>query len=141
MALPLAYGRIVEIYGQSYVDGGLSASIPIQAALDKDVEEILVVLTQPDGYAKRPSRAARLTARVAYPRYPELWPTFEKRASHYNDTVDQIRELEAAGRLTVIRPDSELPASRMTRRRDLILETIQVGRDSARQYLDDLTSR
>ena len=135
MALPVAYGRVVRLCGEEYIDGGLTAPIPLEPALQRNIENIIVVLTQPAGYRKKPSRTLRVSGRLTYPRYPELWPAFQQRAERYNRTADLVDELEARGRLSVIRPPEPLPASRMTRRRDLILKTIQAGRDSARLWL------
>jgi predicted patatin/cPLA2 family phospholipase len=135
MALPVAYGRVVEINGAPYIDGGVSASIPIEPALERVHDELIVVLTQPLGFRKQAGRSARLTARWAYPKHPALWNAFERRAELYNHALDVVAQLEAAGRASVIRPLAPLPASRMTRNRELILRTIQLGRNSARAWL------
>lgn len=135
MALPVAYGRVVEIHGQRYVDGGLRASIPIAPALEEDPDDIIVVLTQPRGYRKRPSKALAVAGRANYPGYPELWSAFSGRADSYNHDADQVDALERAGRLQVIRPSEPLPASRMTRNRGRIMATIQAGRNAARRWL------
>lgn len=135
MALPIAYGKVVQVYEQFYIDGGLTASIPLEPVLDRDVEHILVVLTRPRGYAKIQSRSAELIARLSYPQYPELWRVFAHRAQVYNNSIEQVEALEAAGRISVIRPEAPLPASRMTRDRRRIMDTIQVGRNSAKEWL------
>jgi predicted patatin/cPLA2 family phospholipase len=46
-AMPVAYGREVQILGRSYVDGGLVSSVPLAAAIADGHKDILVVLTRP----------------------------------------------------------------------------------------------
>lgn len=136
MALPLAYGRVVTIHGQPYIDGGVVDSIPLERALERDFDRIVVVLTQPEGYRKRRSRLAEALLRTQYRAYPELIEAFRARSERYNRELERIEALERSGALSVIRPTEPLPASRMTRDRQRILSTIQVGRDSARRWLE-----
>jgi predicted patatin/cPLA2 family phospholipase len=134
MALPLAYGRTVRIDGQDYIDGGITDSIPLERAMEERPRDILVVLTQPLGYSKSPSPMAQRAFALQYRNYPALTRSFERRARRYNEAVNLVDALEAEGRISVIRPHAKLPASRMTRSRDLILQTIQLGRDAAREW-------
>jgi predicted patatin/cPLA2 family phospholipase len=135
MALPLAYGRAVEIGGRAYIDGGITDSIPVERALLDSPDHVLVVLTRPPGYEKRRSKVAEHAFAVQYRRYPELVAAFRHRSERYNRTLRLVERLEAEGRVSVVRPRGPLPASRMTRDRQLILRTIQLGRDAAREWL------
>ncbi len=136
MALPLAYGRIVNVHGQPYIDGGVTDSIPLEPALHRKVDEIVVVLTRPEGYRKKRSKLAETILRPQFGRNPEMMNAFRARSDMYNQRLDMLSELERQGRVRVIRPTRVLPASRMTRDRDRIIETIQVGRDCARRWLE-----
>lgn len=135
MALPIAYGRVIQCDGQYYVDGGITDSIPLEPALERDIEDITVVLTQPREYRKRHSKAAEWLLRWQYSPYPNLFEAFMQRAECYNRCLERIEELERQGRISVLRPTAPLPASRMTRDRARILKTIQLGRDAAREWL------
>ena len=135
MALPIAYGRVIQCQGQYYVDGGITDSIPLEPALERDVDDIIVVLTQPPGYSKSRSKAAEWLLRWQYSHYPNMLEAFMQRSECYNRCLERIEELEQRGRISVLRPAAPLPASRMTRDRERILRTIQVGRDTAREWL------
>jgi predicted patatin/cPLA2 family phospholipase len=137
MALPLAYGRTVELEGRAYIDGGITDSIPIERALSDAPGQVLVVLTRPPGYAKRRSKVAEHAFALQYRRYPALVDAFRRRSERYNHTLRLVEQLEAEGRVSVVRPHGPLPASRMTRDRRLILRTIQLGRDAARQWFSE----
>ena len=47
----------------------------------------------------------------------------------------KLERLEGLGQVQVIRPTGDLPASRMTRDRDRILQTLELGGDAARSFL------
>ena len=134
MALPVVYGRVVPVDGVPYIDGGVADAIPLEAALALEPARILVVTTRPTGYRKKPSRMAHLL-RYNYTRFPALWPALANRWERYNRSIIELEELEQLGRVQVIRPTRALPASRMTRDRRLIVETLELGRDAARAFL------
>lgn len=46
--------KIVDIDGNLYLDGGITDSIPLQAALNLGYNKIIVVQTRPAGYRKKP---------------------------------------------------------------------------------------
>lgn len=131
MALPFAYGKVITIDGQPYIDGGVCASIPIQPALERDVDDIIVLLTQPPSYRKRPQSVAQSLLRLAYPGYPDLIHAIEQRAAGYNRQLELIARLEARRRVWVVRPKEVLPASRITRDRERILQSLEIGRQAA----------
>jgi predicted patatin/cPLA2 family phospholipase len=142
MALPLAYGPTISIDGIPYFDGGLIDSIPLQKALAHGAERVIVVLTQPRGYRKRPTpRVARVLA-AYYRKYPALTPAFAQRCQRYNDCLDELERLEDCDAIHVIRPPSKLPATRLSRDRTSIVATLQQGREAARSWLQTVeTSR
>jgi predicted patatin/cPLA2 family phospholipase len=135
MALPVVYGRVVAVGGVPYIDGGVADAIPLEAALALAPARIIVVTTRPSGYRKKPSRFGQQLLRFNYPRFPALWPTFANRWETYNRVVDKLEELEKLGSVQVIRPRGTLPAARMTRDRNRILETLSLGQSAARHFL------
>jgi len=134
MALPVVYGRVVPVDGVPYIDGGVSDAIPLEAALALAPARLIVVTTRPSGYRKKRSRLSRLL-RLNYARFPALWPAFANRWEVYNRVIAKLEALESAGSVHVIRPVGTLPASRMTRDRGRILETLSLGQSAARHFL------
>src|SRR5690606_14563495 len=116
-------------------------SIPLERALEREFDHVVVLLTQPAAYRKRRSPLSEVLLRAQYASYPELGAAFRARWTRYNDDVEQIARPEAEGRVHVIRPAAPLPASRITRDRRKILETIQIGRDSAKRWLEQHGSK
>lgn len=134
MALPVVYGRVVPVDGVPYIDGGVADAIPLEAALELAPARIIVVTTRPSGYRKKPSRFGQLL-RFNYASFPALRPAFADRSEKYNQVIDKLEALEKAGSVQVIRPLEALPASRMTRDRGRILQTLSLGQSAARQFL------
>jgi len=134
MALPVVYGRVVTVDGVPYIDGGVADAIPLEAALELAPSRIIVVTTRPSGYRKSPSRLGRLL-RFNYSGFPALHPVFAHRSEKYNRVIDKLEALEKSGGVQVIRPLVTLPASRMTRDRGRILETLSLGQSAARHFL------
>jgi predicted patatin/cPLA2 family phospholipase len=136
MALPVVYGRVVRVQGVPYIDGGIADAIPLAPALALAPERVVVVATRPRGYRKKESPWVGGLLRYNYREFPALWPALRERPQMYNRSIVQLEALEGQGRLQVIRPDATLPASRMSRDRSVILETLALGRQAARAYLD-----
>jgi predicted patatin/cPLA2 family phospholipase len=134
MALPVVYGRVVPVDGVPYIDGGIADAIPLEAALALSPARIIVVTTRPSGYRKSPSRMGGLL-RFNYKAFPAVWPALANRWESYNRSISRLEALEQLGRVEVIRPSSTLPASRMTRDRGRILETLALGQSAARAFL------
>jgi predicted patatin/cPLA2 family phospholipase len=135
MALPVVYGRVVDVEGTPYIDGGVADAIPIEAALAVDSARVIVVTTRPFGYRKRPAVLAGDLLRFNYRAFPALWPALRNRWESYNRCVVKLEALERLGRVEVIRPLHALPASRMTRDRERIIATLELGREAARAFL------
>jgi predicted patatin/cPLA2 family phospholipase len=135
MALPIVYGRVVQVDGVPYIDGGVAAAIPLEAALEIEAARVIVITTRPMGYRKKPAPIAGDWLRYNYRGFPELWPPLRNRWESYNRVIVKLEALERLGRVEVIRPTTTLPASRMTRDRARIIETLELGRQAARVFL------
>jgi len=134
MALPVVYGRVVPVDGVPYIDGGIADAIPLEAALELEPARIIVVATRPSGYRKKATRMGGLL-RYNYFGFPAVWPALEKRWESYNRSISKLEALERLGKVQVIRPAATLPATRMTRDRERIIETLELGRSAARAFL------
>ena len=103
-SMPLA-APIANVDGIPYMDGGLADSIPIEYALEKGNDKIVVVLTRNPGYRKK--RAIKATEQLykrAYKKYPNLVRTIMTRNAVYNKQMKLIEKLEEEGKIFVIRP-------------------------------------
>ena len=109
-ALPYI-SRMVEIDGKRYLDGGLTDSIPVRAMMDRGVDKVIVVLTRPRDYRKKPDHAP--LANLVYAGYPNLRRALRTRPERYNAQCEEVAQLEREGKVFVIRPDSALDIGRL----------------------------
>ena len=136
-----AVSNIVKIKKKEYLDGGIADSIPVMKAIEMGYDKIIVILTRPLGYRKSPSKLKFLSWK--YGKYPKFKKTLEKRNSHYNETLDIIKELESNKEIFVIRPSRKVPIKRIEHnpkmvqaQYDLGVEDFQEKKTELYGYLD-----
>lgn len=93
---------IVHIDNIPMLDGGLSDSIPVERAMSQGCEKCIVVLTRNKGYRKKKSYFPM--PNFMYKKYPQLQETLRNRHDLYNQQLDLVDQLEADGKILVIRP-------------------------------------
>ncbi|MEM8896556.1 MAG: patatin family protein [Bacteroidota bacterium] len=102
----------VHYKGEEYLDGGMTASIPYEIALEQGADKVVVVLTRPDGYVKSEMKFQQI-AKWYYRKYPMVYKALRDRAQHYNESLQKLKELEKNGRAYLIYPKEELAVSRV----------------------------
>ena len=112
-AMPLLF-PIYRIGGQPYLDGGAADSIPWKRALDQGCDRVMVVLTRPRAYRRKPDQMIRLI-RKQYKQYSAFVKAMETRAQRYNRDREELFEMEKEGKLLVIAPQSTLGVGRIER--------------------------
>ncbi|MBE6840635.1 MAG: patatin family protein [Ruminococcus sp.] len=135
-SMPLA-SRIVEIDGYKLLDGGVSDSIPLAYFQKIGYEKCVVILTQPKGYIKTPSKSI-YAAKLMLRKYPELIKTLENRPEVYNKQVKYIRNEEKKGNVFVIAPEEKLPVNRVEHDADKLRAVYEIGRKIGKKRLNDL---
>ena len=135
-SMPLV-SRIVAIGGGKYLDGALADSIPLAFLEGTGCGRNLVVLTQPEGFRKKPNRMMPLLE-LRYRKYPKLLRAIAARHELYNRQLAYVKEREKAGAALVLRPASPLPISRITHSPEAIRQTWQAGYDMAAARFDEI---
>ena len=128
--------RPITVGGRVLLDGGVCDSIPALAALDRGCERIVVVLTRPAEYRKKPSGAAMV--RLRYREYPHFVRAVSRRYRVYNDTLDLLPRLEAEGKALVLRPSRDLGIARMEKDTRRILAQYRLGRHDALERVKEI---
>ena len=126
--------RIVEKDGKKLLDGGCSDSVPVRAFMEMGYEKNVVILTRPADYRKKDEKKG--LARILYRKYPKFVKTLENRANHYNQTMDDIEQMEKDGTLFVIRPSRPLEIGRMSQDVKEIIRAYERGRSDAFDCLE-----
>lgn len=131
--------RMIEVEGKKYLDGGVSMPIAYQRALDLGYDKVILVLTRHHGYQKPPMSPLM---RRAYARYfaplPEFQEALYEVPDRYNRMQKEIDELEAQGRIFVIRPEFPVTVSRVERDIRKLEALYEEGRRVASDRLAEL---
>ena len=135
-SMPLV-SKPVEIKGKKYLDGGISDSVPIQYFESIGFEKNVIILTQPKGYFKKPSTAAKVM-KYALKEYPNVVRTMENRHIEYNDTLAYIEEKEKSGEAYVIRPEAPLEIGRVEHNPEVMQKVYDIGRKIAEKHLENI---
>lgn len=134
-SMPLV-SKIVEVNGNKYLDGGIADSIPLQKAKDLGYDRIIVVLTRPKEYRKKPLNM--MIYKMVYRKYPNFIDALANRYKNYNNTVEQIIRSENQKEIFVFRPKEELNINKVEKDVNKIQAVYDLGVEDANKLKDDL---
>ena len=135
-SVPLA-SRPVEIGGRTYLDGGVADSVPIRYFESIGYERNVVILTQPKGYVKKPSKGLPVMKRLLK-KYPNMVRALERRHVVYNETSAYVLQREDEGAALVIRPEKELDMSRTEHDPAKLQAAYDEGRRAGEKHLQSV---
>ena len=135
-SMPLA-SKVVELEGQKVLDGGVADSIPLEYFERIGYQRNVVILTQPQGFVKKPNRLMPLM-RIALRKYPNMIQALDTRHVMYNAQLEYVSEAERTGRALVIRPDSPLPIGHISHDEEEMFRVYEMGRDMGQRKLKEI---
>ena len=124
--------RPVQIGKYTLLDGGISDPIPYLYMESKGYDRNVLILTQPEGYRKKPT-SPLMPALLR--RYPAIAQAMARRHIVYNRQLDQIKERELAGQSYVIRPPEDLKIGHTEKDPEELERVYQIGRHTAEEQL------
>lgn len=125
--------KIIDIHGQKYLDGAIADSIPVKQAQKMGFDKIVVVLTRPLDYRKRPT--SPWLSKLWYRRYPKFAQAVQNRYKIYNESVEEIIRLENEGKIFVIRPSKDLAIQRIEKDPAKVRAMYELGLRDMREQL------
>lgn len=134
-AMPFV-SQIVYLDGIPYLDGGIADSIPLNKILSMNFDKIIVILTRPIDYRKKPANSA--IYHLGYRKYPQFIETWKQRSENYNQRIEKINELEAKGDIFVIRPSQYVKIGRIEKNPQALKAMYQLGIEDAKAQLYSL---
>lgn len=135
-SMPVA-SRPVEIEGRKYLDGGVADSVPIRYFESIGYGRNVLILTQPEGFVKKPSRGQPLVKRLLR-KYPNIAKALEKRHEVYNETTAYIAQREQEGAALVIRPEKALDVGRVEHDPAKLRAAYDEGRKAGEKHLQSV---
>lgn len=131
--------RVVELEGYKLLDGGISDSIPLRAFQRRGYERNIVIMTQPQGYEKHPSRFMPII-RMSLRRYPKLVEAMSMRHLMYNEELAYVEQEVRRGNTLAIYPDKQLPIGHVSHNPDEMQHVYDIGRELGLRKLDKIKS-
>ena len=105
--------QMVKIGEREFLDGGLSAPIPIEKSVADGNNFHVIVLTRNQGYIQEAFRHKRV-AKFFYKKYPRLVDAILNRHEVYNRQIELCEQLERDKKAVIIRPQIPLTVGRST---------------------------
>lgn len=90
--------------GHYYVDGGLGGGIALDIAKKDGMKRFFVVLTRKKGYRKSPVKFKGFI-KTYYHKHPVVVEAMLKRHSIYNQTLEELEQLESEGKAFLVYPE------------------------------------
>jgi len=137
-ALPVLYRGFVHYNENKYLDGGLFEPFPYMKALELGYkeEDILVILSRPEGYRKK-QESFWVSKMIEFyyndSSYYYFVKSLEGRYKRYNEILDDL-ENKYKG-IDVIYPPADFKVERLTRDEKKILEGFSQGVEASKKYL------
>ena len=135
-SMPIA-SKVVEATDYKLLDGGISDSIPLRYFESLGYNKNVIILTQPKGYVKKPTKALPFI-KLFLKDYPNVYKTMEKRHNDYNEIIKVIEEKEKNGDVLVIRPPEKLPVGRVEHNPDKLQLAYDIGTKTALEQLEKI---
>lgn len=137
-AMPIVC-KIVKIDSKKYLDGGVADSIPLDKCIELGYDKIIVVLTQPFEYRKKPLNQARLKlVKSKFRKYPNLINAMEERYNNYNSVIKKIIDLENKKEIFVIRPSKKIDIRVIERDKNKLQAVYDLGKNDAIKVIKEL---
>ena len=120
-----------------YFDGGVADPVPVEKALADGCDRLLVVLTKPLDFVKKPEhfRAAYTRALRAY---PNIVKELKMRAEVYNRGVEKARALASEGRAVSLAPAGGYYVTAFTKNEKKLERLYREGYEAAQNSLSKL---
>lgn len=137
-SLPLA-STPVRLDGHTYLDGGCSCPIPINWALEQGFEKIVIITTRQKGFRKSPPSQKMVNLYDDfYAKKPLFLATLLTQEMRYNALMDQLDELEASGRVYMLRPEQPITIGRFEGDTDKLMDLYNRGYKEMRTALPQM---
>ena len=135
-SMPLV-SKVVEVQGRKLLDGGVSDSIPLSYFESIGYDRNVVILTQPLGYQKQPSKLMPLM-RLSLREHPQFVKAINERYIMYNRQLEFVAQAEKEGRCLVIRPDEKIPIGHISHDAEQMRRVYEIGRQVGERYIEKI---
>ncbi len=111
--------------GKTYLDGGLNSGIALDIAKKDGYKKFFIVLSRPRGFRKAPFKLP-VIIKAYFRKQPHLADSLLNSHKKYNQTLDELEELENEGRAFLVCPET-MPVTSMETNYAKLEESYKLG--------------
>lgn len=127
-SVPLFYRNFLTVDGEIVADGGVSAPIPIQRAIEKGATKIMVIRSRKKEYRMKNGTENKLS-KFLFRKYPGLSNAIQKRPDIYNQTIELINNPPRGIEIIDICPPEPFSTKRFTQDLETLNKDYQLGKE------------
>lgn len=127
----------VELEGKKLLDGGMVDCVPLKFFQSKGYKRNIVILTQPDGYQKKPSSMSFLF-KMAYRKHPKVGEAMSRRHIMYNNQLSFVKAEAEKGDTLLIFPDDKLDIGRTEQSAEKMKRVYELGRKKGEEMIEKI---
>jgi predicted patatin/cPLA2 family phospholipase len=143
LAVPGCCPFTVSLGGEQYVDGGTADPLPVKALIDEKIHKILAILSKPiDCESEPPTLLERTLFWRYFHRYDWMLERLWEAAQTYNEQVSLLESMaqKEPPEAFILCPESMPPAKFITRDKNKINRTIDLGYKKATNQVEEIRS-
>ncbi|RUT77653.1 patatin-like phospholipase family protein [Ancylomarina longa] len=127
--VPLFYRNYLKIDGQTVSDGGVSAPIPINRAVEKGALKIMVIRSRSKDYRMKQGMENKLS-RFLFRNHPGLSKAIQNRPEVYNSSIDFIQNPPKNIKIVDVCPPNTFRTKRFTKDFQTLMDDYHLGVES-----------
>lgn len=128
-AIPIAC-KPIKIKEKLYFDGGVSDPVPYKKAFADGCDKVVVCITHPADFIKRPTAKA---VKLFLKKYPETAKAIIAMNGKYNRAIKELKELEKQGSALIIAPNDVCGVGTLTRQKEKLEKLYRLGYNDAQR--------
>ncbi|PXX98795.1 patatin family protein [Marinifilum breve] len=127
-SVPLFYRNFLKVDGEIVADGGVSAPIPVERAIEKGATKIMVIRSRKSDYRMKNGNENKLS-RFLFRKHPGLTKAIQKRPDIYNQTIELINHPPAGVEIIDVCPTDSFSTKRFTQDKEILDKDYRLGKE------------
>lgn len=139
-ALPILYRNQVNIDGNTYVDGGLAAPIPVEEAFRHGADRVMVIRSRTKDFEMKEKPLNQMLGRTLMKKYPAVVRAVKARPMVYAKSIAFMRRPPSRISILEVNPPLDFKTQRLTQDLDQLNMDYELGREAGRQAIIDFNA-
>lgn len=134
-SVPFFYRNFLKVDGEIVADGGVSAPIPVERAIEKGASKIMVIRSRKSDYRMKNGNENKLS-RFLFRKHPGLAKAIQKRPDIYNQTIELINHPPAGVEIIDICPADSFSTKRFTQDKRILDKDYKLGKEQGIEAIE-----